>query len=223
MSIKNFWHCFVFLIISFISGCGKKEERGIHENLARNYYKMSCIELAQENPSLTAYKKALQYIDSAIVNDKKPEYMAQRATLLFLLRQIDESFTCFEGALELDMHGSLRSEIMNNYACLLGSAGKYKEALNILGDLEWNKDYMTPEVALVNQAKVYFEQGKLAQAKNKLQKAGNIMPSYVDAHYYLAAVNFAMKNNAEALDAIDATLLLESNHHGAKLLKKKIC
>ena len=114
MDIKNFRRLremfiptvVVISIVLFLFGCGKRDASGVDgvadkKKLAIDYYKMSMLELEEGLSSERSYRKALYYINKAIGQKQHPIYLAQKATLLFLLGGEDESLLCFERALSL--------------------------------------------------------------------------------------------------------------------------
>ena len=218
VKVKILRFCLFVLVgtVLFI-GCGKVKNK----NLAQDYYKMSLLEL-EETSSGAACRHSLQYINQALEHESSPQYLAHKATLLFLLSQKEESLSCFNKLLKLRMSPTVRSEIENNYACLLAKCGKTEQAKKIFEGLEKNKNYLTPQVALVNLAKIHLEWGEQALAKQELGRAVELAPDYVDAHYYLGLVCFSTGQNDLALQSIERTIELEPAHYGALELLSRI-
>lgn len=205
--------------------CGKQK----NSDLARTYYKMSLLEINQEESYVrdSAYKKALGHIDKAIEYDKKAEYLALKATILFKLGKEDEGYEYFEKALQLNVDSQVRAEILNNKACLLAHVGmkerndeKINIAIHIWDELKDNKDYLTPEVSFFNQSKVYMFKNDPQKAKENLLISIHLSPSYVDAHYYLAYVANQLNDVALAKDHVKIVLFLEPEHQGAAQLQE---
>lgn len=199
-----------------ITGCGKKK----NVRLAMNYYQLSSIELHKR--TYGCYRQALLYLDLALKEDSRPEFLARKATILFRLGAYDESLSIFQSLLRSKLSSDVRSEILNNYSCLLAHQGKKEEALDILSGLIQSKDYLTPEVALVNQGKIYMHIGKEKEAKNKFIKATEAAYNYVDAHYYLALASHELGDLQQAEQSVQTTLLIEPEHGGARLLQNRI-
>ena len=177
--------------------CGKRQNK----KLALSHYKMSILELGGLGSPLIARRKALCSINKALEQSVQPHYLAHKATLLFLLGDRAQSKACFKHALALESNPSVRAEITNNYACLLASgtsdtravdtsavARQSKRALRLFAQLVRSKHYLTPEVALVNMAKIYADHGKYGRAKKKLMRAVALAPDYTAAHRYLQQV-----------------------------------
>lgn len=222
MNTKFF--AFLFLVLNLFSflGCGKKN----NVKLAQTYYKFALLELGEKQPDDQIYKNALDYIEKAIDQEFNPEYLALKGTLLFKLGKNQEGNFYFDQALgQNSLDPKIRSEILNNKACLLAEIGaknlnenNIKQALEIWQSLEDDKSYLTPEVALFNQSKVFLRKNCLDLAKDKLAQAINISPSFLDAHYYLALVSYKLKDISLAKDEIKTVLFLEPTHEGAKFL-----
>jgi len=206
----------IVIFLSFcISGCGKKKNK----QLAQSYYRLSMLELSEELSSDQGYKKALHNIDKALACDKKPEYLALKATILFKLNQIEESVACFKLALDDTTIDSLaKPEVLNNYACVLAHQGHCDQALKIWQLLLSDKHYLTPEVALVNLGKIYVQNGDYAQAKDAFARAVTLEPGYLDAHYYCALAAHETKDFCLAKNEVKTVLFLEPTHRGAQQL-----
>ena len=228
MNIKRFKFqlnaFFVLFFIFFIAGCEKQK----NNKLAQNYYKMAMEELADiKNGKEYSCKRAIDFVDMAINIDEKPEYLAFKATLLFELGydEIGENF--FDNALSKTKNEKLRCEILNNKACLLAQVGMFNHdngkvdyAFNVWQDLIYNKDYLTPEVAYFNQSKFYIFKNNYELAKEKLLRAVEISPNYIDAHYYLALVYHNLSDIQAVKNEIQTVLYLFPEHKSAKRLEQ---
>lgn len=202
----------VFLLAS----CGKEPNK----KLANEYYKMSLAHFDADVVSPDTYRRSLADINEALGCDEQPQFFAHKATLLLLLGNEKESLAVFQKALACEgLIQPVRMEILNNYACALARSKKTNEARELFEQLERDKDYLTPEVAMVNQAKLYCDAHDFVHADEKLQGAIRLAPDYVDAHYYRAAVLYQLKDYDAALVAVDKTLALETAHQGALELR----
>ena len=210
----------VFSLIICFLGCTKKDK---NSKLAGTYYKLGVLELEEGAKEDKTYKTALEHINKAIELYNKPEYLALKATLLFKLDKEKECFDFFTKALEAKPEPKIKMDILNNKACLLAQIGlknnqqqKVKQAFEIWSALEDDMDYLTPEVALVNQGNVYFVQKNYELAKDKFKQAIQIAPNYVDARYYLAIAAYEAQDLQLAKNEISTVLYLEPDHQGAK-------
>ncbi|MFC1894755.1 tetratricopeptide repeat protein [Candidatus Dependentiae bacterium] len=212
----------VFLLGLFFLGCGKKSE---NIKLAQSYYRLALLEVGEAE-----YKKSLDYLNKAIVENSKPEYLALKATVLFRLGKEEEGEVYFQKALDANPDYYIRADIMNNKACLLAQMGILKDddikinaALAIWDELENDENYLTPEVAFFNQSKVYLNKKEYYKSAELLNKAINASPNYLDAHFYLALIAFNNLNDFSlARRELATVLFLEANHHGAKKLSKML-
>lgn len=208
----------IILIISF-TNCGKKVN---HKRLAQTYYKLAIVELEQDGITVSNYKKALDYTEKALTENEFPEYLALKATILFKLGQYQESEIFLKQAIDTCLDPKTRAEILNNQACLLAQMDKPEQACKIWQELEQDKDYLTPEVALYNLSKIYIKDNNLNKAKETLLKATQVAPFYLDAHYYLASVSIDLKDYKLAKKELDYVIMLEPDHQFAKDLYTKI-
>ncbi len=217
MSIKILIVTIFAFILTFLSGCKERKM----SNLASSYHKLSLLELEDCENNDQAAKKSLCYLNEAINLDNKGEYLALKATLLFRLQKLEEACLFFEKALDSNLSPKLRSEVFNNYACLLAQLGNGEKALRIWKILEQSQDYLTPEVALFNQAKLFLAQKDYFHAKKKLFKSIKLSPNYLDAHFYLAAIaGCFLKDRELAKRELDLVLTLDPNHGGARELMR---
>lgn len=206
------------ILIFLFSSCGKQK----NQNLAQNYYKLALLELTDTTQSGHACKKALSLIDQALSYDQKPYYYALKATLLLKLNQWTEGELYFKKALNQTDDLQLKTEIMNNYACLLAQSKRIDEARAFWQQLEVSKDYLTPEVACVNQGKLAIENKDFKKAQTHFLKAITLAPDYLDAHYYAALTAYQLKDQAFACNEVKTILFLEPQHEGAQVLAEAL-
>ncbi len=206
----------VFICLA-VSGCGKKNTQVKSATLD---YKMALLEISEG--SSQSLKKALVLIEQALKNDPNPRYMALKATILLSLQHKQESLALFKQTLAACKDEVLHAEIMNNYACALAQTGKEQEALGIWQQLENDRHYLTPEVAMVNQARVVVGLGDCGRAKKLLMQATALAPSYIDAHYFLALVANRLGDDGLAKNQLKTVLFLEPGHRGAQYWSKQL-
>lgn len=224
MNTKLIFFIFIFCFCLFCFSCSKKN----NTKLAQNYYKLSILELG-DDPRDQNYKKSLEFIDKAIEQKCNPEYLAFKATLLFKINKIEEGLKIFDQALESKPEPKLYTEILNNKACLLAQAGiktnniqNLDNALEIWQSLKDNKDYQTPEVAVVNMGLLHLSNQNFEQAKNCYIDAINFSPNYIDAHYFLALSAYKLKDLNLAKKEISTILFIDPEHNAAKELNALI-
>jgi tetratricopeptide (TPR) repeat protein len=177
--------------------------------------------LASAGPE-QSYKKALLHIQQAVNLNPSPEYLAIQATLLFRLNDFLASSKAFELALSLKPEQQLRANILNNYACLLSQMGQKDKALKIFDELETDNSYLTPQAALFNKGKIFFEENNFDIAAKEFSKAINKATDFLDARYYLALSAFKTNNITLAKNEIQTILFLEPEHEGAKQLSEQM-
>ncbi|MBX9831318.1 hypothetical protein K2X40_05145 [Candidatus Babeliales bacterium] len=209
--------CSYLFICLALSGCAKKKNT---VKTAQIDYKLALIEISEAAPN--SLKKALTLVEKALKNDQNPRYMALKATILFSLQHEQESLLLFKQALAACKDQVLHAEIMNNYACALAQTGKESEALGIWQQLENDRHYLTPEVALVNQARVFGARGDSERAKKLLMQATALAPSYIDAHYFLALIANQLNEPGLTKNQLKTVLFLEPGHEGAQYLSGQL-
>ncbi len=215
MNIKNLIPLFFLCLTLFLTGCGKKENK----KLAGNYYRLAINYIESSDGRLQNVKQSLDCLDKAIEYSPEPSYFALKGTLLLKLGNVDEADECFQKVLSGNIDPKVKSDVLNNYACLLAEIGRVKEACSIWEKLKESKHYLTPEVALFNQGKLLVLNGDILKAKNKLYEAVQYAPDYIDAHYYLAIVaDKYLKDSRLARIEAETVLSLEPLHIGARKL-----
>ena len=120
------------------------------------------------------------------------------------------------------MPQTLKGEVLNNYACILAQNKQETEALAIWHNLVNDEYYLTPEVAYVNQGKVYGAAHDYPKAKESFLKAIQLAPDYLDAHYYLAALAQEHGDTSLAKKTISDALYLEPGNKGITLLAQQL-
>ena len=178
------------------------------------------LELSERSDDISkaSHKKSLDHLNQALEQDLQPRYLALKATLLFELGQDTQSVACFDQALKLCSDQHLKTEILNNYACLYAQKGDADKALAIWKGLESNHHYLTPEVALVNQSKVFVQQEDYQLAQQCLTRATKMSPNYLDAHYYRGLVAYRTGDISLAKNELSTVLFLEPSHAAASSL-----
>jgi Tfp pilus assembly protein PilF len=170
--------------------CGGARKRINHQT----YYEQAMNSLEEGNST-----KALMYIDKALNIKQMPHYLAFKATLLYQIGNNAQSKGLFEQLLSHPhLSPSMRTQINNNYACLLNHEGNTKKAQKIWLTLTKDPAYTTKEVAWFNLGMLvlqecHHKQHKKAALKQGLKKAHDFFahalqlnPAYTDAYYFKA-------------------------------------
>lgn len=205
-------------VLIVLSGCARKGNK--RQLQAQNYYKLCMVELSETDCSDTALRKALDYGQKAVLCQAKPEYQAICATILFKLGQYDKSLAYFKQALAQTKNSGLHGEILNNKACVYAQLGDRDKAEKVWKKLVRAPYYLTPEVALVNLAKLCVHDQEYEEAKEYCKQAITAAPTYIDAHFYLAILSYKTNDISLAKKEVLTTLFMEPNHHGALQLEK---
>jgi len=213
-------------LVMLLCGCGKKLDDK-NEKLSQTYYKLCMLEVSQNSDKSdspqTTYRKALSYIQEAINCKASADFLAVKATILFRLGDFEQSCQSFEAALAFDnVSAKVRASILNNYACLLAQMGNVDKALGILDNLAKDSDYFTPQAAVFNRGKIFFDRQNYEQAVSEFSRTVALAPEYVDAHYFLALSAFKLQNKALAKTEMEAVLFLDPSHEGAIALADKL-
>ncbi len=209
----------VFLMVVFV-GCARKSDKNLIH--AQNYYRLCMVELADGDSSDASLRKALGHLERAIELDINPEYLATKATIFFRFGKLNKSLKLFEQSLILAKKDFLRGEILNNLACVYAKMGKRSKAAIIWHKLVKAPYYLTPEVALVNLAKLHVQESRYKKARDYFYKAVKEAPTYIDAHFYLAVVSYKMGDFGCARREISTTLFMDPLHHGARELERHL-
>ena len=99
------------LLCLLCSSCGKKDTR----EQARNHYKLAMLELGRDDQDAHSVKKSLIEINQALAFHTTADYLALKATLLFMLGCSTESEQAFLQAIKLCTSAHLKSEILNGF------------------------------------------------------------------------------------------------------------
>lgn len=212
MNMKKCINLFCVVVTLFCAGCGIQKKK----QLGESYYKLALLDLEEGKEGRANYAHALMTIDKALAYREDPAYLALKATILFIMNHEVQAQRYFSQAINQCFSPALKTNIENNYACLLAQKGESDKAYSLWEGLLENEYYTTPEVALVNQGKCLIMKQRYDEALQKLTQACERAPNYVDAYYYRALIHyFQHRNRAKAQDLLTTVLALEPNHKGA--------
>jgi len=211
---------FIYLIsiILVISGCSKKDDNK-NKKLAQTYYKLCMVELSDNTDKMkniqSSYRKALEYIQESINFYESAENLAIKGTILFRLGDYEQSCKFFQAALAHKSSDKVRAGILNNYACLLAQMGQVNKALDIFNELEKNHNYFTPQAAVFNRGKIFFDKMDYEKALDEFSKAVKLAPEYTDAHYFSGLSALKLDDKKRAQHELETVLFLDPTHDGA--------
>lgn len=97
---------------------------------------------------------------------------------------------------------------------------QYEEAYNLLIDLE-DKEEEFPEV-LFYLSYIDIQEGKIEDAKNRLERLTTLQPTFHEAHYNLALVYLELNETEKASDSIDKAIELDSSVEAYNNLRTEI-
>jgi tetratricopeptide (TPR) repeat protein len=213
---------FFLSICLIISSCKKQQ----NINLAKNLYEQSIVEAEDGN-----LKNALQIINKSIEMKPSLNSYALKATILYQLKEYQESLPIFQKIISnKKFSATLKTDVMNNYACTLLALNKKEQAKIIWNELVTDKHYLSPEVALFNLGLLEFKESlnnnldkhNLEKAKDFFSKAINISQEYVDAYFYLSLVLFYLNDLKNAKKVTLSLLGVSPEHEAGKALLNKI-
>ncbi len=210
-------YVFLFLcLISIIAGssCQKKSNKALSES----YYRLAMLEVSHEKLSVISYRKALEYTRKACDLYEDARYLAFEGTLLLRLNEHQESIVMFEKALNLVKDKSLAADIKNNLACAFAAIGDNYQAFSLWKHLVRDESYLTPEVALVNQGKLYVTTEEYKRASECFDQAISLAPNYSDAYFYAALNAYQQENFTQCKERLTALRFIDPHHKGGQQL-----
>lgn len=222
LCMKTFFYYSVICVALGLSACGKKKKDLEQKKLAQSYFKLAYVELTDAQATAYHYKKALSYIDQALAIHADARYQGLKATLLFTLRQYDESRVFYELALADCSDLTLKAELSNNYACLLAHQGQHERARELFLQLSTDRHYLTPEVALVNLGKIDIERAAYTSALGYFQRAIALAPEYLDAHFYVAMAAHLNHDDGLAKQEVSTILYVDPENKAALSLQAQL-
>ncbi len=223
MKIIKHWQYIALFILTVLSNCSKRTIDRATVTRAEEYYRLAQIELEEHGDNEQGRRRALHYFEEAFKLNQLPEYAASRATLLFRVRNYTAAQSAFQDLIaDVKISDVMRSEVLNNYACLLAEIGRSEEALQLWDDLASQPFYITPECARINQGTIYVAQGDYQRAKMAYEAAISLAPSSTAANIKLAQLAiYYLEDSALARSALDRLLFLNpTSTQGAQLLSE---
>ncbi len=214
--VRKLFFCFILYL--FLGGCGKKNVKSFEGTT----YRLALLELNEYGYCEQGYKRALAVIEKNSAADSSDALvLGLKATCLFRLGKLLAAQICFEQARKACKNSCLLAELDNNYACVLAALCRFAEAQVLWNGLLASKDYLTPEVALVNSGKMQVAQGLYSKALESFTKALAHAPQFVDAYYYRALVYDRIGEFGRSKDDAERVLVMEPGHAGALQLFKR--
>ncbi len=199
---------FLLLGLFLVTACAKKKQTTRPEH----YLKRAYAVLDDQSPQ--ALRQALVHLDEGLAVVQAPQLYGLKASILFQLGHTETAHELLARAITLCDHDpSLKSQLINNYACVLAQHGDYDQALRRFKDLALDPYYQTPEVAYLNMARAYAQQGAYAQALSSVDHALELERSFSDAWLMKAHLCVQLGDKPKARVALKELSLLEQDPH----------
>ncbi|MBV9346017.1 MAG: type IV pilus biogenesis/stability protein PilW [Gammaproteobacteria bacterium] len=187
-------------IMLLLSGCGGTPTRGNkpHDAAAANT-QLGSAYLNQGELALAKEK-----LDKAVAQDpNNPEVHSVRALLFERMGTPDKADAEFRAALRLAPHDP---NVINNYAVYLCQHGRTDEGVKRFEEAARNALYRTPEAAYTNAGVCLRAAKRDADARLHFAQALQLRPTYGEAVYQLADMDFQQRDLQAARTRIDAFL-----------------
>lgn len=224
---KNVVMTALLFFIPFFASCAGRRSKIKQQSL----YERAHI-LAQQG----AYTQASQLMAKVIARKPVPTYLGFQSALLYQAGNIVESKKILEQLLAMpDLTGSLRADVLNNYAVVLNKNGERKRAELLWEKLTKNSHYHSPEVAWFNLGmlalndstllKQYDQNQSRAAAKaaaQRFKRAHDLEPRYIDALYFRTQAHLQAGNTSAARNSINQLLAACPDHKLAKTLSQQL-
>lgn len=147
---------------------------------------------------------AKEKLDKAVAQDpNNPEVHSVRALMFVRLGEHDKADAEFRAALRLAPHDP---NVINNYAVYLCQNGRTDEGVKRFEEAARNALYRTPESAYTNAGVCLRAAKRDADARMHFLEALQLRPTYAEAVFQLADLDFQAKDLQAARTRIDAYL-----------------
>ena len=179
------------------AGCSSADNRAKKKNDASNYnMQLGMAYLNQGDLGLAKEK-----LDRAVAeNPGDPNVHSAMAMLQDRLGHADQADREFKAALSL---GPRSPDVLNNYAVYLCRTGRTDEGVKSFEEAAHNALYRTPEAAYTNAGVCLRGAKRDTQAAMSFQRALQVRPSFAEAAYQLADLDFQRGEVAEARATVE--------------------
>jgi type IV pilus assembly protein PilF len=144
---------------------------------------------------------AKEKLDRAVAeNPGDPDVHSAMAMLQDRLGHPDQADKEFKAALNL---GPRNPDVLNNYAVYLCRSGRVDEGVKAFEEAAHNALYRTPEAAYTNAGVCLRGAKRETQAAMSFQRALRIKPSFAEAAYQLADLDFRRGEVLSARETVD--------------------
>jgi type IV pilus assembly protein PilF len=144
---------------------------------------------------------AKEKLDRAVAeNPSDPNVHSAMAMLQDRLGHPDQADKEFKTALNI---GPRSPDVLNNYAVYLCRTGRVDEGVKTFEEAAHNALYRTPEAAFTNAGVCLRGAKRDTQAAMSFQRALQVRPSFAEAAYQLADLDFQRGEIQDARDTVD--------------------
>jgi len=180
-----------------LAGCAAANDRAKKRDDASNYN----MQLGMAYLNRGDLGLAKEKLDRAVAeNPGDPNVHSAMAMLQDRLGHPDQADKEFKAALNL---GPRSPDVLNNYAVYLCRSGRVDEGVKAFEEAAHNALYRTPEAAYTNAGVCLRGAKRDTQAAMSFQRALRIKPSFAEAAYQLADLDFRRGEVESARDTVD--------------------
>jgi type IV pilus assembly protein PilF len=180
-----------------LAGCAGANDRAKKRDDASNYN----MQLGMAYLNRGDLGLAKEKLDRAVAeNPSDPNVHSAMAMLQDRLGHPDQADKEFKAALNL---GPRSPDVLNNYAVYLCRSGRADEGVKAFEEAAHNALYRTPEAAYTNAGVCLRGAKRDTQAAMSFQRALRIKPSFAEAAYQLADLDFRRGEVQSARDTVD--------------------
>jgi type IV pilus assembly protein PilF len=180
-----------------LAGCAGANNRAKKKDDASNYnMQLGMAYLNQGDLGLAKEK-----LDRAVAeNPSDPNVHSAMAMLQDRLGHPDQADKEFKAALSL---GPRNPDVLNNYAVYLCRSGRVDEGVKAFEEAAHNALYRTPEAAYTNAGVCMRGANRDTQAAMSFRRALRVKPSFAEAAYQLADLDFRRGEIKDARETVD--------------------
>ena len=184
------------LLLVACSGNAKRQTEKAHDAAVYN------VQLGLAYMNQGELERAKDKLDRALEQDPgSADVHSARATLFARLNQKDKADEEFRAALRLAPHDP---RMVNNYAVYLCQNGHYDEGVKRFLEVAHNGLYPTPEAAYTNAGVCLRAAKRDDEARVNFMRALQLKPTFAEAEFQLANLQFEHGEFAPARAGIDS-------------------
>ena len=212
MSMQSRYLCAFLAALAALqlAGCAGNSQHANHQRDAANYN----VQLGVAYMNQGDLARAKDKLDRALTQDSNSaDVHSARAMLFERMGNNDKADSEFRTAMHLAPHDP---NIVNNYAVYLCQSGRTDEGVKHFLEAAHNALYSTPEAAYTNAGVCLRSAKRDDEARANFQRALQLRPTFAEAAFQLAELQFQNKELQPARATIDS--FLSSNQATPDLL-----